>query len=106
MNALCEREREAVGAEERACGMRRKRESREEMNGGKEERECERVEAKLVVTGANLLHGEYLMIEIALQLLVSKINTKLFKTVTLLVILKSKDIEYTQIELIGCCERL
>ena len=39
-----------------------------------------------------LLHGEYLMIEVTLQLLVGKVDTELLKTV-LLKILKTEDVQ-------------
>ena len=46
-----------------------------------------------------LLHGEYLMVEVALELLVGQVDAKLFETVHLKV-LKAKDVQNAHSELV------
>ena len=47
----------------------------------------------------HLLHSKYLVIEVTLQLLIGKVNTKLFKTI-MFEIFKAKNVQYANVELI------
>ncbi len=47
----------------------------------------------------HLLHGEYLMVKVALELLVGQVDAKLFETIHFK-ILKSKDVQNAHCELV------
>ena len=47
----------------------------------------------------HLLHGKYLMVEVALKLLISQVDTKLLKAVPLK-ILKAKDVQDANVEMV------
>ncbi len=53
----------------------------------------------------HLLHGKYLVVEVALELLVGKVDTELLKTVVIKV-LEAKDIQNANIELVAGGVRL
>ena len=63
---------------------------------------CDLVLQRMVHTfpgRANLFHSKNLMVKVTLQLLIGQIDAELLKTVVL-IIFKSKDVKYADIELV------